>query len=135
MCNVRSRSKVVLKVIREMDTLPKRFKMFIGRLDVSYDISKSHILGKKLVFKIILPITKNSLRSAQCEATTTTTTIIIIIIIIMVIIIIPDRVLINKNKITCPLVDFVVSADHRMKIKKREKLNKYQDLARELKKL
>ena len=43
--------------------------------------------------------------------------------------------LINKKKRTCQLVDFAVPADHRVKRKENEKMDKYLDLARELKKL
>ena len=43
--------------------------------------------------------------------------------------------LINKKKITCHLVDFVVPADHRVKMKESEKIDKYLNLARELRKL
>ena len=46
----------------------------------------------------------------------------------------PELVLIGKKK-TCLLVDFAVPADHRVKIKESEKINKYIDLARELRKL
>ena len=46
----------------------------------------------------------------------------------------PDLVLINKKKRTCQLVDFAVPADHRVKLKESEKIDKYLDLARELKK-
>ena len=42
---------------------------------------------------------------------------------------------INKKKRTCKIVDFVVPADHRIKLNESEKKDKYQDLARELKKL
>ena len=38
-----------------------------------------------------------------------------------------------KEIITCWIVDFAVSADHRVKIKESEKRDKYLDLARELK--
>ena len=41
----------------------------------------------------------------------------------------------NKKKRTCKIVDFVVPADHRIKLKECEKKDKYLDLARELKKL
>ena len=41
----------------------------------------------------------------------------------------PDLILINKKKRTCHLINFVIPADHRMKIKGCEKL----DLARDLK--
>ena len=40
----------------------------------------------------------------------------------------------KKNRI-CKVVDFAVPADHRIKLKEREKKDKYFDLARELKKL
>ena len=43
-----------------------------------------------------------------------------------------DLTIINKMKRTCQIVDF---ADHRIKLKKYEKMNKYHDLAWELKKL
>ena len=36
---------------------------------------------------------------------------------------------------TCKIVDFAVSAGHRVKLKESEKKDKYLDLARELKKL
>ena len=44
----------------------------------------------------------------------------------------PDQILINKK--TCLLVDFAVTADHRMKIKESKKIDKYLNFARELKK-
>ena len=54
----------------------------------------------------------------------------------------PNLVIINNNnnkkkKRTCRIVDFVVSADYRVKFKesKKKKKDKYLDLARELKKL
>ena len=48
----------------------------------------------------------------------------------------PDLIIINKKKKrTCKIVDFAVSADHRIKLKECEKKDKYLDLARELKKL
>ena len=46
----------------------------------------------------------------------------------------PDLIIINKKR-TCKIVDFDVSADHRVKLKESEKKDKYLDLARELKKL
>ena len=47
----------------------------------------------------------------------------------------PDIVLINKKqKRTCQLVDFAVPFDHRVKIKRSQKTNKYLDLPRELEK-
>ena len=41
----------------------------------------------------------------------------------------------NKKKRICKIVDFTVPADHRIKLKKCEKKDKYLDLAWELKKL
>ena len=41
----------------------------------------------------------------------------------------------KKKKRICKIVDFAVTADHRIKLKEREKKDKYLDLARELKKL
>ena len=46
----------------------------------------------------------------------------------------PVEVLINKKKKTCHLQDFIVPADHTVKMKKNEKIDKYLDLAIELKK-
>ena len=40
----------------------------------------------------------------------------------------------EKKSRTCGIADFIVPADHRVKIKESEKRDKYQDLARELKK-
>ena len=48
----------------------------------------------------------------------------------------PDLIIINNKKMrNCKIVDFVVPADHRIKLKECEKKYKYLDLARELKKL
>ena len=49
----------------------------------------------------------------------------------------PDLIIINnkKKKGTCWTVVFAVQADHRVKLKKSEKKDKYLDLARELIKL
>ena len=49
----------------------------------------------------------------------------------------PDLIIINKKKKKkfSKIVDFVVPADHRIKLKECEKRDKYLDLARELKKL
>ena len=53
----------------------------------------------------------------------------------------PDIIIINKKKekkrkkTTCRIVDFAVSAHHRVNLKESEKNDKYLDLARELKKL
>ena len=46
----------------------------------------------------------------------------------------PDLVLINKKR-TCRILDFATLADHRVKLKESVKKDKYQDLARGLKKL
>ena len=51
----------------------------------------------------------------------------------------PDLIIINNNKKKkkkriCKIVDFVVLADHRIKLKECEKNDKYLELARELKK-
>ena len=46
-----------------------------------------------------------------------------------------EIIIINKKKRTCKIVDFAVSAYHRIKLKENEKKDKYLDLARELKKL
>ena len=45
----------------------------------------------------------------------------------------PDLIIIKKKKRTCKIVDFAVSADHRIKLKECEKKHKYLDLASELK--
>ena len=45
-----------------------------------------------------------------------------------------DIIIINKKKRTCKIVDFAVPADHRIKLRKCEKKDKYLDPARELKK-
>ena len=79
--------------------------------------------------KLLLKIT--SLR--WCE----TPTIIIIIIIIIIILgqkIRPHDNQAKKKKRTYKIVDFAVPADHRIKLKEREKKYKYRDFARELKK-
>ena len=45
-----------------------------------------------------------------------------------------DVIIINQKKRTYKIVDFAVPADHRIKLKKREKKGKYTHLAREFKK-
>ena len=40
----------------------------------------------------------------------------------------PDLIIINKKKRTCKIVDFVVPADHRLKLKEIKKMDKYQTL-------
>ena len=41
----------------------------------------------------------------------------------------------QQKKITCRITNFVVPADERVKLKDNEKIDKYHDLTRELKKL
>ena len=45
-----------------------------------------------------------------------------------------DLVIVNKKKRTCRIGNLAVPADHRLKIKESKKRDKYQELARELKK-
>ena len=48
----------------------------------------------------------------------------------------PDLIIIKKKKKeNLQIVDFAISADHRIKLKECEKKDKYLDLARELRKL
>ena len=47
----------------------------------------------------------------------------------------PDLVIVNKKKRTCWIVNFVLPADQRIKLKDSEKRDKYVDLAREQKTL
>ena len=47
----------------------------------------------------------------------------------------PDVVLVDKKERTCKVIDFAVPGDSRIEDKEREKIEKYQDLARELQKL
>ena len=47
----------------------------------------------------------------------------------------PERIIINKTKRTCKIVNFAVPADYRVKLKESEKKDKYLYLTRELKKL
>ena len=46
-----------------------------------------------------------------------------------------DQNKLTKKKRTCHLVKVTIPADHRVKIKEKEKIDKYLDLARELTKL
>ena len=46
----------------------------------------------------------------------------------------PDLVIISQKKRTGRILDFTVSADHRVKLKESQKNGKYLDLARDLKK-
>ena len=45
----------------------------------------------------------------------------------------PDRIIINKRKRICKIVDFTVPVDYRINLKESEKKDKYLDLAREKK--
>ena len=47
----------------------------------------------------------------------------------------PDLVIVNEKKRTCFIVDFATLATLKVKIKVSEKIDKYVDLAKELKKL
>ena len=47
---------------------------------------------------------------------------------------IPDLIIINRKKRICKIVDFAIPVDHRIKLKEREKKDKYFNLAKELKK-
>ena len=44
----------------------------------------------------------------------------------------PDLIIVDKEKKTCQIVDFVIPGDHRVEMKERDQREKYQDLAREL---
>ena len=47
----------------------------------------------------------------------------------------PDMIVVDKVKKTCTIIDFAILYDSRVKSKEVEKIEKYQDLARELRKL
>ena len=47
----------------------------------------------------------------------------------------PDLVVINKQEQTCQVIDIAVPEDTAVKAKEEEKLEKYQDLAREIQKM
>jgi len=47
----------------------------------------------------------------------------------------PDLVVVDKKKRTCKIIDFAVPGDSRIEDKEKEKVEKYQDLARELQKI
>ena len=46
----------------------------------------------------------------------------------------PELIIINKKKRTFRTVDFAVLADHRVKVKESENINKYLDLCKEIEK-
>ena len=47
----------------------------------------------------------------------------------------PDMIIVDKKNNKCQIIDFAVPFDTRVAAKEKEKIFKYQDLARELKKL
>ena len=47
----------------------------------------------------------------------------------------PDMIVINKEKKTCQIIDFAIPLDSNVNVKEMEKIGKYQDLARELKRI
>ena len=46
-----------------------------------------------------------------------------------------DLVLVDKKERSCKIIDFVVPADSRIEEKEKDKIEKYQDLGRELQKI
>ena len=46
-----------------------------------------------------------------------------------------DLVVVDKKRRTCKIIEFAVPGDSRIKEKKKEKIEKYQDLRRELQKI
>ena len=47
----------------------------------------------------------------------------------------PDLVLVDKKKRSCKIIDFSVPGDSRIEEKEKDKIEKYQDLGRELEKI
>ena len=47
----------------------------------------------------------------------------------------PDLVLVDKKERICKIIDFAVPVDSRIEEKKKDKIEKYQDLGRELQKV
>ena len=47
----------------------------------------------------------------------------------------PDLVLVDKKERSCKIIDFAVPRDSRIEEKKKDKIEKYQDLGRELQKI
>ena len=47
----------------------------------------------------------------------------------------PDLVVVDKNKRSCKIIDFAVPGDSRIEEKEKDKIEKYQDLGRELRKI
>ena len=46
-----------------------------------------------------------------------------------------DLVVVDKKRKTCKIIDFAVPGDNRTEEKEKEKIEKYQDLRRELQKI
>ena len=47
----------------------------------------------------------------------------------------PDLAVVDKNRRTCKIIDFVVPGNSRIEEKEKEKMEKYQDLRSELRKI
>ena len=47
----------------------------------------------------------------------------------------PDWVVVDKKRRTCKIIDFAVPGDSRIEEKEKEKIEKYQDLRRESRKI
>ena len=47
----------------------------------------------------------------------------------------PDLVVVDKKEISCKIIDFAVPGDSRIEEKEKDKIEKYQDLGRELQKI
>ena len=47
----------------------------------------------------------------------------------------PDLVVVDKKERSCKIIDFAVPGDSRIEEKEKDKIEKYQDLGRELKKI
>ena len=47
----------------------------------------------------------------------------------------PDLVEVDKKERSCKIIDFAVSGDSRIEEKEKDKIEKYQDLGRELQKI
>ena len=61
--------------------------------------------------------------------------VIIIIIIIIIIARRPDLAVVDKKERSCNIIDFVIPGDNRIEEKENDKIEKYQDLGRELEKI
>ena len=47
----------------------------------------------------------------------------------------PDLVVVDKKERSCKITDFAVSGDRRIEEKEKDKIEKYQDLGREMQKI